>query len=508
MVQELKKILNPLSASLGLYIYFCILIINTPTISPEIGLAYLYLSEIKNISDMLYKFVVFNGEWYRPFTFYLTNKIIFSIIDMRDIYQIKIIGLLIIGFMGWLSTLVAKKILDSNSTERAILFCLVISHPVYYMIAYDGSGITDPFFNIFILLFILFFQNIITDIKNKVNRYAFIVLSLLMIILSLLSQERGAAVFLVLVSFLVMLLADNNGIKVKNLKPQILLVCIGALVILILYVKFVYFAKQGWTGPDYRSKIEIEYILINLTRMFEFPSRLIFVPVNKIYDVHINIYFNITGLIILLISLIYLIGVFLGKFSYKKNIYLVLMFFLSASVIPVLFGGNAWHFYTASIFISMIHAKAINQVLTTSKFIKLKIPILIFMYSTLYYSIPLGIYQEIGGPSHVGGVMQLVYRAIHDKTIIDAGETMPELIYFDTGDYGNNLWAFGGKGNLFKYIYDNPNIIEIPVSKGKIIEGYENLCKKAVLKKSIYLVFNSSSLSWNYGAPVEYCKNE
>lgn len=425
---------------------------------------------------------------------------------MRDIYQIKIIGLLNIGFMGWLSTLVAKKILDSDSTERAILFCLVISHPVYYMIAYDGSGITDPFFNIFILLFILFFQNLIADRKTKFYSYIFIVLSLMMIVLSLLSQERGAAVFLVLASFLVMLLIDNNGVQAKNIKPQIFIVCIGALVIFIFYVKFVYFTKQGWTGPDYRSKIEIEYILMNLIRMFEFPLRLMFIPVNKIYDVHMNVYFNITGLIILLISAIYLVGVFLGKFFYKKNIYLVLMFFLSASVIPVLFGGNAWHFYTASIFISMIQAKALYQVLLMDRFKKIKIPILILMYSTLFYSIPLGIYQEIGGPSHVGGVMQLVYRAIDDKTIIDVGEGLPELIYFDTGDYGNNLWAFGGKGNLFKYIYNNPKIIEIPVSKGKIIEGYENLCKNIMLKNPIYLNFNSNNLSWNYGAQVEYCK--
>ena len=502
----MKKIINTLIPSLSLYVYFCFLILNTPTISPEIGLAYLYLSELSNISDILHKFVVFHEEWYRPFTFYLTNKIIFSIIDARNIYHIKIIGLLNIGILGWLSTIVAKKILQADYIERAILFCLIISHPLYYMIAYDGSGITDPFFNIFILLFILFFHEIIEDKKTKINSYIYVVLCLLMIVLSLLSQERGAAIFLVLGSFLVFLLIGRKDVKNKLIKPQIFIVCIGALLILIFYVKLIYLAKQGWTGPDYRTKIEIEYILINIVKMFEFPFRLMFVPVNKIYDVHININFNITGLIIILFLTIYFIGVYLKKFIFNKSLYLVSMFYLSASVIPVFFGGNAWHFYTASIFISMIQAKALSQILLMGNFKKIGVTILILLYSTLYYSIPMGIYQEIGEPSHVGGVMQIVYRAINDKTIIETGEKKPELIYFDTGDYGNNLWAFGGKGNLFKYIYDNPKIIEIPVSKGKIIDGYENLCKNVMSKNPIFLNFNSANLSWIYGEQVEYCK--
>ncbi len=188
-----------------LVITYIIAILSKPVISPEIGMTYLMVDVIQTIEQALNKFAEFNETWYRPFTFYLTSFFIFQLIDIDNIHLIKIIAFLIILFNSFIVTELAKKIFNSGIVERIIIFSLVVSHPLYYNVAYEGYGITEPIFNIFINITIICFLRILENINSKISiippkdsdshKTALAFLCCLFITLTVLSHERGLAIF-------------------------------------------------------------------------------------------------------------------------------------------------------------------------------------------------------------------------------------------------------------------------------------------------------------------------
>ncbi|MGZ6311683.1 MAG: hypothetical protein ACXWOH_13695, partial [Bdellovibrionota bacterium] len=133
---------------------YAIAVIGRPTISPEISEAFVTLSKTKTLGEALGKFLVFDENWYRPLTFYLTNFFVFRLIDIHSIYLIKTLSLLGILLNAYVVTELALTIFGSSLIERMVIFALVVSHPLYFSIAYEGSGIVDPVFNIALNLFL------------------------------------------------------------------------------------------------------------------------------------------------------------------------------------------------------------------------------------------------------------------------------------------------------------------------------------------------------------------
>lgn len=495
------------AAAISIYCYYSYEILSRATISPEIGMAYMSLADVNGFKQIIYKFITFNEEWYRPLTFYLTNKILFNFIDITDLFKIKLVGVAMIGLVGLLNSVLSKAIYDSDLSERAFVFMLTISHPLYYIIAYDGSGITDALVNLLILLFTLIFMRFLIGGENQKNRCALGVICVIVALLCLTSQERAFAISFIMLSILVWkadykLASLNQLLKISEVRIVFFVLSL----LFITYLYFVYLGKPSWSGPDYRTSIETNYLLRNIVRAAELPFRFLIFQTNKSYDVHLNMQFNLCSVIFILSFLFYTYHVFfnLSAGSEKRKYFLIITLFISVLIIPVLFGGNVWHFYTASLFVSIVTARSLRS--NFAKFKKCIFRTFFYLLTifSIFQSINLGIRDELGVVGDGKSIMYIVTKAL-ESPVLAQSKNRFSTIYFDTAGYGDNVWAFGGKANLFKYIYQDSELIEIPVNRGKIVSGYEGRCKSADLKKYINFKFNPKDLSWSITDDYNYC---
>jgi hypothetical protein len=245
---------------------YAITVLSRPSFSPEAGLAFLGLNKIKTLRQALTKFTEVHEVWYRPLTFYLTNYIIFHIITLKDILAIKVLSVLLILLNGFVVTLLSKRLFGAGLTERAIVFALVVTHPLYFGIAIDGSGIVDPFFNMFLNLFLVCFIALLEGVAPKIGGEAsgskawLVVLSCLFILCTITSQERGLAIFAMIGALsLYYYFGQLKRLKLRPEKATTIVVAFSA-VVFLAYLYFVFGAKQQWSGQDYRTVFEWRYI--------------------------------------------------------------------------------------------------------------------------------------------------------------------------------------------------------------------------------------------------------
>lgn len=482
------------------------------TISPEIGMAFLTFGDINNIFQIWHKFLVFNEIWYRPFTFYLTNYAIFNLIDIHNIYLFKTIGLGLILINGLVVSALSKTLFASGLIERIFIFSLVVTHPLYYFIAYDGSGIVDPVFTIFLNFFIICFIRLLAPVSNTSTMIMIyktqhkIVLTILCCVLTLCtitSHERGLAIFPITGALYLYYYHKQIVSRTRRFDSATTCVLVFSGVVFALYMYFVYGSKQGWTGPDYRTGFELTYILPNLVKAIELPFRFIFYNTGKDYDVHKEWGFNLLALPFAIALISYLICIFRGTNSQEKSRLVILaILFLLSLPLPVLFGGNIWHFYTAALYVSIVTGRALwfwCQKIETH----FQGCLLVIFFIWLSLATVRGVHQELE-ETGLGDFMKLVPEALTDNTLRKA-PFVPEVVYYDTGSYGDFTWPFGGKGNLFKFIYKNPQIIEIALLHGKVLETDRPLCKQVAGKKTLAYGFNVQNLSWHKIQENDYC---
>jgi hypothetical protein len=494
---------------------YAISILSRPTISPEIAIAFLIVDGVKSMGQMLHQFFVFNWIWYRPLTFYLTNYLIFHSIDIHNIYLIKIISMFVILLNGYIVSELSKRIFDSSFIERVIVFSLVVSHPIYYSMAYEGSGISDPIFNIFINLFLICFIGLWEDLNPKLvnleklesrDKLPLVVLCFFFILCIVTSHERGLAVFAMVGALTIFYQWDYLRLgRIKWEKATAAVVAFSALVF-VLYMLVVYRSKSHMTGDHYRTTFEITYVLQNLIKSIELPLRLFVHKDGSHYESHYDPLFNLFAFPFLLALLGYAYVVFRKEDKREKNgVLLLLLLFFCSIPIPLLFGGAAWHFFTASLYLSILTARAIcylSNVLALNKY--LRSSLLIGFFLMLSVATVRGIKQELADGGSFIQFMLLTHKALNDETLNHPG-FIPQVVYYDTGSYGNNTWPFGGQGNLFKYLYRDSRIIEIPLVNGRVLKSDKHLCLNASGKKTLFFGFNAQDLSWHTIPEKQYC---
>lgn len=505
---------------LSLIAVYIITMISRPIISPEIGVAFLMLDDVRNIHQVFDKFTEFHEVWYRPFTFYLTNFFVFRLIDMHNIGMIKIISLLVIFFNGFIVTELAKKIFNSNFIERSIIFALVISHPAYYSMTYEGQGIVDPIFSIFINIALISFIALLESYNNKVgaksvgllamsnaSKITLVILCCLSISISILSQERALSIFPMI--GLLYVFYNSKHILSKKLvfDKSVWAVLIFSLGIFILYMIFVYSNKTSFSGEIYRNSFETKYVIINIIRAVQAPFRLSFYRSNLgIYDVHHGLLFNILPIIFIVVSIFYIKNIFSGKNSEEKNgLKIIAILFFCSLPIPILFGGrSAWHYFPAGIYVSIIMGRSINYYFTKidSKYIQSSILALFFIFLSVA-SVD-GMHKETSGGWR--SALLLIDSSLKSKALNDV-EYTPKVVYYDTGSWGSFVWPFGGNGNLFKYLYKDKNIVEIAISNGGVVDSSRHLCAGVSGKeKTLYFGFDVEKISWRVIEGKNYCK--
>jgi hypothetical protein len=124
-------------------------------ISPEIGLAYRTFASIKTLPEALSKFISVQETWYRSLTFYATNHVLYELVDIHNLVLIKTVSFCVIVMNAIVATLLARQVLGANLIESVLTFSLIVTHPLYYRIAIEGSGTGDPVFTIFLNLFLI-----------------------------------------------------------------------------------------------------------------------------------------------------------------------------------------------------------------------------------------------------------------------------------------------------------------------------------------------------------------
>ena len=331
---------------------YAISILARPTISPEIGLSFLLVDGVHDITQAFHKFIEFNETWYRPLPFYLTSFLIFQWIDIHNIFLVKLVAFYIILFNGFIVTELAKKIFDSSVVERIIIFALVISHPLYYNIAFEGSGTTDPIFNIFLNLFLICFLALLEDTDNKISttssklnnrsKISLVILCCLLVFCTITSHERGLAIF-PMIGILYAFYQWNNFTK-KRIKFEISTtsVVIFSAFIFLVYIYFVYGSKHhDWTGEHYRTTLQLEYVIPNILKAIELPFRFLFYPMGRSYDAHFEFWFNFFAIPFIISLALFVVSICRSNNTIEKNrLKIITTLFICSLPIPVIFGGS------------------------------------------------------------------------------------------------------------------------------------------------------------------------
>jgi hypothetical protein len=490
---------------LALAVAFAANVIFRETISPEIALAYVTFANTKSLTEALAKFLSFGETWYRPFTFYLTNHLLFQIIDIHNIVLIKAVSFCVIVVNAIVATVLARRLFASGLTECILTFSLIITHPLYYSIAFEGSGISDPIFTIFLNLFLIGYLTLL-EVSNvrlghsvqlsAARSVSLGVLCCLFVVGTVTSHERGLAIFpMAGILFVYYHCPTRQNKVVRWSVPEIGVFLFGVFAG-TLYLVFVYADKKPWAGDHYRTGIELNYIISNIVKAFELPSRLLFLQTAPAYDGHRTLEFNLLALPLIACLVTYVVHVCRSAETYEKRRLLILtVLFLSSLPIPVLFGSSSWHFYTAAIYLSIATGRAVWFCLQKAE----RFPrsgFVIGFFVLLSISTVRGINEELAPSRDYVGYLSLVPRALKDKVLNDVGY-IPEVVYYDTGSYGDLTWPFGGQGNLFKFLYRDPGITEIALVHGKVLASDQHLCARTPGTRSLAFQFDAEHLSWS-----------
>jgi hypothetical protein len=490
---------------LFLIAFYATEVIPRETISPEICLAYLTLDGTKTLAQALGKFLAFHEIWYRPLTQYVTNYILFAIIDIHKIYLIKAVSFAVIFVNAAVATALSRRLLASSLTECILTFSLVITHPLYYSIAFEGSGISDPVFTIFLNLFII---NYLTLLETSNIRLGYSIqlgvvrsgllctLCCLLVVGTVTSQERGLAIFPVAGVLYIYYLWPTRSSKVERPSRAATSVFLFSVILGFLYLIFVYASKGRWTGEHYRSDIEFQYILPNLVKAFELPLRLLFSRTEGSYDAHYTIVFNLFALPFIACLVGYAVHVHGSAEVQEKHGLLILgILFICSLLIPVLFGAAWWHFYTAAIYLSIATGRAVCFWFEKASKVLYQ-GLLIVFFAWLALSTAFGIKEQLQPGTDFFQYMSIVPYALNDR-VLNNVPFVPKVVYYDTGSDGDFIWPFGGQGNLFKYLYRDPSIIEIALVHGKVLESEQHLCAASFGKRTLSFAFDADNLSWS-----------
>lgn len=513
-------------------------VFSRPTLTPEIGILFVKYDYIRSVSDSLVQFINFYDFWYRPFIYHFFNPIIFRIIDIHNIIVIKIVSMMMLIFNAFLITLLAKRIFGSNMVERLVIFCIVLSCPLYYQMTYDGSAINDVIPNIVINLCLLSYLTIIErssfresiadrssqllDIKG-ISVATF--LCCLYLLIAITSHERALAIIPILFLTFFLFCKEVNFHELSSLNlaenknifrifPIFIIIFCG--IVAIWYLIFVYGSPiRTFAGGAYRTSINLEHFLQNIAKAFHYPFRMSFLDTGRDYDVHNNLLFNIFAVPFVGFLLFYLKLVFTQKdYQERRGVTLMIICFLSSLFIPVVFGGYHWHFFTAAMYISVLMGRSTYYYISKiTKKVYLKSMMLIMTFIWISFSVFIGIRQEASkfdkreDPTKIFSMMNymtLINQALKSRALNDL-EFVPEVVFYDTGDLKHNIWAFGGHGRLFKYLFKNSSIKEIPVNNGKNLRT--GRCKSLSGKeKTLYVSFDAEDMTWTRTEPKKYCK--
>ena len=129
---------------------------------------------------------------------------------------------------------------------------------------------------------------------------------------------------------------------------------------------------------------------------------------------------------------------------------------------------------------------------------QLRVASMIGFFALLSVSTVRGIAEELQPGGVTLAYMSVVPRALQDKVLNDI-QDIPEVIYYDTGSYGDDTSPFG-QGNLFKLLYKDPRIVEIGVSNDKVLSSDQHLCATAAGKRALSFKFDAEKLSWSVGS--------
>lgn len=492
-----------------------------PYISPEIAISFVLIKPIGSFTEAFSKIFVFSETWYRPLTIYISNFFIWNILEVDQIPVFKLLGFCNVVICASLIAKFSGVLFTNSSFEKALCFCLALSHPSYFWALNEGTGLSDPFFNIFILATLLVLVrafpissdlNDLDNSKDTTSRLP-IYLSLFFALLSILSHERGIAVVpmvycVYLFHKIAVCTSTPSCFRMRNWgRSEATVIAYTTLAALYFFV--VFSAKPTMTGEHYRTVIDPYYILQNLLPAIEIPFRFNFSITQNYYAVHRNIHFNLVGTVLMIFIAVHVLSAIKSRDKTELRTLLFLTsLFLTALVIPTLFSnGKPWHFYTAQIFATIITARSMAQIVCKLvRYQELKTTILILF---LVFLCSFSLYakqQETPPGSNASKFLMMIQTALNDKTLNRHLDEIPDVVFYGTGAWGEFTWPFGGQGHLFRFLYKKTEIQEIAIMDGKVISSDLEKCEKVRPKSKILAVeFDPEKMKWSPMENKNYC---
>jgi hypothetical protein len=337
-------------------------------------------------------------------------------------------------------------------------------------------------------------------------------LSLVCVLVTVTAHERGLAIFVMagslylyyhVQSFLGRRREKATGrLWWDRMTTALLALCF---LIFVCYWRLIFAPRKPWAGEYYRTVFQADFFERNLLRALEMPMRFFFHPMGRHYDAHLNIWFNAFAVPLGLALICYVITVFgKGVVKERHQLAVVTLLFLCALPLPIFFGGNTWHFFTASMYVSFLMGHALYQIVQKAI---VSPPLQRWVLGGLFIWITAGMMlslnQELSKQVIYAQYLAVVPEALRDPVLRQ--QASPEVVFFDISrSHRDGDWQFG-TGNLFKYVYANPNIVEIPLIEGEVLADRAERCKEIEGKRASFLGFDPETVSWHTIEPKDYC---
>jgi hypothetical protein len=188
---------------------------------------------------------------------------------------VKAVGVAFIALNAYIATVLAGKLLRADFGECALIFALMLTHPLYLSIAYDGSGIVDPIFQIFINLYLLCLLPLMEEEHSKVGlhlaltqrkRIWLVVTAVISVFCCLTSHERGVTIFFMAGGlYIYYYWEDIRRLKLPRFTAVTILMTICVLMAAFYLWKCYLPRPGGDRGEDYRTLPVWHCIERNLT---------------------------------------------------------------------------------------------------------------------------------------------------------------------------------------------------------------------------------------------------
>lgn len=409
-------------------------------------------------SDIPKKYLTFTDTWYRPSSFYLIPKIKNLLIEPSDILSTRYFNLSLLFVLSIVLMIFYKNIYPDDIFGMILFGTIFSIHPVVFepaLMLYTG----DYAFQILIVSASILFISYLKDSKSSIS---LLILSTLSYIVALTIKEQALIFpgFVIYTAILVNLKFTSSIYHLSKRSISIYITLMMAIALIYLYLRIPGLKQFSNTG-EYRVGPNINAIKTNILSGLSWISHLFFFDSTSwtIYRNFNQLENNLYG--IYMLSIVVATTLLSFKKGNKEEILCTLLligFYATFIVIPVYAGGRPWHYSLSAAAFLMIFARGSSKLITDIKldYAKWLVTVLVFVIPVTLSTI--NIKKAINLPFY-----KWIYN-INTTALVNPPVPLDKMPKYSLILYKGGGWSFGS-GYLFRFIYQDPTIVELGIDK-------------------------------------------